>query len=78
MGKIRREVQLHIACTIFPDRHGITRESTKENEICQFAAAFKPEQFGSIPISAVDKIFEEFKYSVVKKMREHGILRAGH
>jgi len=74
----KHEVQLHVACTIMPDPYGITKKDREENEICQFAAAFKPEHFGYIPMNQVDKIFEEFKHSVVKKMREHGILRMGH
>ena len=74
----KREVQIHVACTIFPDKHGITQKDRKEDEICQFACAFPPETFGQIPMNQIDKVFEEFKYSVVKKMREHGILRPGH
>ena len=74
---VNREVQLHMAVTIMPKHHGITKEERSENEICQFAAAFRPEAYGSIPRNELDKIFEEFKYSVVNKMREHNMLRAG-
>ena len=75
---MKQETQIHVAVTMMGNKFDIDPKKHKDKEIAQWAASFPAKQMGSIPKSAIDQMFLDFKEATLDKMRSHGILRAGH
>lgn len=74
---MKREIQIHVAVTRMGDPFAISHEMKKDNEICQFAAAFPARFDGSLRRKAVEQVFDQFKEACLARMRAAGMLEIG-
>ena len=77
----RPEVQFHAAVSLVKagDKYSLIKEirADKIDELIQVAGRFPEQWTGNITKVQIDRVFEEFKFKMITKLRERGVMKAG-
>jgi hypothetical protein len=76
LKKSTRDIQVHAAVTIMPNKNNVWQPGEKDVEIAQFAVQLDS-AYAPFTAEMVRKAFEGLEASCLSRMRAAGLLRAG-